>query len=210
MGQTPLFYPNAITLTPDRISVQTARIVALAQIVAADQLSVKDSFATLDLTPFGYDIRFESTWIARTTPFHCHRDPGLRWSVVRSAAQLGKWESGWRGGGDVAAQRIFPPALLEHPDIQFVAAHRNGAIVAGGVLSRSVTWDSFVVGLSNVFAAPGEDAQTCWAALADQAPLFAPGWPIVGYEAGEALAWAQAAGFKALGPLRIWGRATQS
>jgi hypothetical protein len=33
-----------------------------------------------------------------------------------------------------------------------------------------------------------------------------PGLPIVGYERGEDLAAARAAGFRVLGPLRIWAR----
>jgi len=33
-----------------------------------------------------------------------------------------------------------------------------------------------------------------------------PGLPIVGYEQGKDLAAARAAGFRVLGPLRIWAR----
>jgi hypothetical protein len=71
-------------------------------------------------------------------------------------------------------------------------------VVAGDIANRS----GDVVGVSNVFA--HADAKRSWAGcLAASIDAF-PGLPLVGYERGDELVIAQALGFEAMGPLRVW------
>lgn len=63
-----------------------------------------------------------------------------------------------------------------------------------------------------MFAAHGLASQTdgrideTWAALVRALSAGFPGMPIVGYERGADLSLAKAAGFVAIGPLRLWCR----
>ena len=58
--RTPRLYPDAVALSP---SVDPASL--LARIDAGPGTSVKDSFAALDLAPFGFRVLFSAEWIHR-------------------------------------------------------------------------------------------------------------------------------------------------
>jgi hypothetical protein len=175
--RTPPYYPDAVTLRPD---VSAAAL--LERIDSGPGCSIKDSFATLDLP--GFEVIVEASWIHR--PAGPAPEAGDEWTVV---TDLGEWERAW---GEPLG--LFRPALLA--EARFLAARRDGEIVAGAILNR--TGD--VVGISNVF---GEDA---WpGAVATAVGLF-PNLPLVGYEAGDVLAAARRHGFEVIGPLRVWMR----
>ncbi len=57
-GRTGEFYPDAVTLHP---TVDVDEM--LARIDASSGASVKDSFATLDLEPHGFDVLFDAVWV---------------------------------------------------------------------------------------------------------------------------------------------------
>ena len=202
----PRFYSNAVTLSPKDPAGQRAWVEHLMTRRAS--FSVKDSFVALDLSRLGFDVLFEATWlwrepVRRAQESATHR--ALAWSVVRDAAGLARWEAAWAGlhAGQVVpgSERIFRLGLLHEPGVALLAGARAGQVVA--VAAANQTGE--VVGLSNVFA-PAEDAATAWAgAVAFAAGLF-PGRPLVGYERGDDLARAQAAGFVPVGPLRVWAR----
>ena len=102
--------------------------------------SIKDSFASVDLSGDGFRLLFEAEWIHREPP----RDPGkplLSWSVVREADELSVWATA-HGGGE-----IFGPDLLDDPAVATLAAHDGGGLVAGVIGNRSAS----VAGLSNLF-----------------------------------------------------------
>ena len=82
-----------------------------------------------------------------------------------------------------------------------LAGTRERQIVA--VAAANQTGD--VVGLSNVFA-PAVEAAAVWADVVDYVGALFPGRPLVGYERGDDLALAEAVGFRAVGPLRVWTR----
>ncbi|MFF2389235.1 hypothetical protein [Agromyces sp. NPDC058104] len=93
----------------------------------------------------------------------------------------------------------FAAPLLEAPGVLVLtAAPGHAAATAGGVLTRT----GEVVGLSNAFGG-GEEL---YRALQREAGARWPGLPVVGYEADDALAVALSAGFRPLGPLRVWVR----
>ena len=97
---------------------------------------------------------------------------------------------------------LFRPALLADPDCAILACRRDGALVGGAIAYTS----DGVTGISNVFKS-GLPTGRCWGGSAVRAvATLRPGLPVVGYERGEDLAAARRAGFRVLGPLRIWAR----
>jgi len=157
--------------------------------------TVKDSFQVLDLAPLYFTPLFDASWIwCDPQPLHATED-AASWRLVRDAASLARWEAAWRGDGPELD--LFRPALLRQRDHAFIAGEVAGEIVAGCVASRSAE----VVGVSNLFGPARLQAGCITAAMA-----FAPGLPVVGYEAGAALDAMKSLGFQELGPLRVWQR----
>jgi hypothetical protein len=172
LRRSPPFYPDAVTLSP---AVTPAEV--LRDIDRSAGCSVKDSFSTLDLSPHGFEVLFEASWI--------RRDPapvaaGPTWSPT---ADFGAWETG----------HVFRPALLGDPGISFLSGAEGGVIA---------TVTGPVVGVSNLFATG--DVDEAWACALRSIAAHRPGRPMVGYESGDDLAAAHRAGFRSTGPLRIW------
>jgi hypothetical protein len=197
----PMFYPNLVTLTAGGEAPQRERVAALIEYGPPLPWAVKDSFARLDLTALGFDCLFEASWIGLQTSavMPVPPDSSLRWRRIESRIELAAWEKAWRRELPAGSAAIFPPALLQEPGIAFLAGMRADAIVAGCVLNASAG----AVGLSNLFA-PEAMRASVWAACRERAQAYAPGLAVVGYEQGEELACALAAGFQPLGPLRVW------
>jgi hypothetical protein len=57
--RTPLYYPDAVTLDPRATAADVLPFVD-----GSAGCSVKDSFATLDLSAEGFTVLFDATWIA--------------------------------------------------------------------------------------------------------------------------------------------------
>lgn len=189
--RTPLYYPDAVTLTPEASPGDVLGSIDLT----APGASVKDSFAVLDLSDDGFEVLFEAQWIHRAAP-----DPtGKGWQLVDGEGELAAWERAWSDGG---SEGLFPPALLAEPGHSFlVERDERGEATAGAVAGRS----GDVVGISNLYAVDG-DQDAAWAGcLATVARLW-PGREVVGYESGDDLAAALRAGFAPAGPLRVWLR----
>ncbi len=196
--RAPMFYPDAVTLTPDA----TARDV-LGGIDDGPGAAVKDSFARLDLP--GFEVLFEARWI--------HRPPGrpparprgpagepVTWDVVTDAAGLRAWETSLHGGHD---HGLFPAALLADDSVRILRGGIGAGpeIVCGAVLNLAAG----VAGVSNVFAS-GCDLDTAWAGVVAAAARLFPGVPLEGYEHDEDLPPAIRQGFTAGGPLRVLHR----
>ncbi|MFI8290066.1 hypothetical protein EAO71_13280 [Streptomyces sp. ms191] len=194
--RTPTYYPDAVTLTADA----GVRDVLDGIDRGAPGASVKDSFARLDLAAEGFLLLFEAEWIHRPAGLPAPAADGaagLRWSPVRTPADLADWALSW-SGGDAEEAALFRPELLADPATTIVAGHRpDGAIAGGAVLSDSGP----VTGVSNLFAVDGTDPAEAWAGCLG---LADPGRPVVGYESGDDLAPAHAAGFSSFAPLRVW------
>ena len=171
--RTPPAHPDAVTLRP---GLDAARLVA--RIDDGPGASVKDSFADLDLAPFGYSVLFDATWIHRPAG---HDEPVLVWTLAPGSLPAVRGTS-----EDVAV--LIAPAL--------------GARVA---LNRSGSGTAQVVGISNVDAADGDPVDV-WRDLSALARATFGPLPLVGYEADDGLPPALAAGFTTTGPLRIWVR----
>jgi hypothetical protein len=178
LGGAPRFYPDVVTLRPE---------AAAEDVLACEPASVKDSFARLDLAPAGFSVLFDAQWFVHRAPVAAAT--ALTWSVVSSVDE-------WAVAAGLAG--IIRAPLLDDPGVRLVAGRheQDGPIAAGAILNA--TGD--VVGLSNVFG------EASWRDLAAVAAVQFPGRPIVGYERGDALADALAAGFETLRPLRVWVR----
>jgi hypothetical protein len=193
--RTPPGYPDAVTLVPD-LSVPDL----LTRIDTSVGCSIKDSFASVDMTAYGFRVLFDAQWIVHRMAAPVPPSPdGARWEVVHDGAGLAAWERAWRGNDGTPG--VFRTELLDHDSVTVLAARAGGGVVAGAVLNRS--WRVF--GISNVFTRdPGGTAS--WSGcLALAAKLF-PGSTFVGYESGERLVAARTHGFETVGPLRVWIR----
>lgn len=192
--RTPPFYPDAVTLVPD-VSVPDL----LARIDTSPGCSIKDSFASLDLTPCGFRALIDAEWIVRSSTA-AHRTTATgAWTVVRDADTFSAWERAWRG--DDGPRDVLLPDLLRTPSVVVLAGRVGDHVVAGAVLHRS----SEVVGISNVFTGT-EVASTSWEGCLALAETIFPGAILVGWETGDALAAARSHGFASAGPLRVWLR----
>lgn len=184
--RSPQFYPDAVTLRP-----HLGPEAVLAAISLGAGASVKDSFATLDLDRHGFDELFEARWLARE-PGQC-KNQSRSWTVVETEACMGEWiaAAGLTG--------ILGPELLRQPEVRFLAARDRHGICAGAIANVSGP----VVGVSNVFAATIAEDEA-WAGIPAAVNAVFPSAVLVGYERGASLRTAVAAGFRDIGPLRVW------
>lgn len=183
--RAPQFYPDVITLRSP-----LAEEDVLGAISPGPGASVKDSFATLDLGHHGFDELFEARWITYDGPPH---SATLTWTVVQTEHNLAEWTEA------AGLTGILGPELLRHAEVRFLAAHDEDGISAGAVVNLTGP----VAGVSNVFARTiGEDE--AWAGIPAAVEALFPSSVLVGYEQGESLRAAVAAGFRDVGPLRVW------
>jgi hypothetical protein len=178
LSPSPTYYPDAVTLSTDALT--------LPEVLAGrSSCSVKDSFAALDLVPYGFEVLFDARWI--------HHEPVAGaaggWRTVTTAEELTGWTA---AHGDAPA---LGAELLDDPDVRLLS---TADLRIGLVANRSRA----VVGLSNVF---GDAA--AWTEPAAVGDWF-PGLPLVGWEHGEGLEAAASAGWDDVGRLRVWLLAT--
>ncbi len=199
--QTPIYYPNLVTLSPT--ATITASQDALAELLTGKKdhtISVKDSFAVLDLTPFGFQRIFQAQWIFRQAPTDLSPQiaADIQWKRITAERELLRWEDVW-SQPDPPRNRLFLPTLLHDADICIIAAYKENQIIAGAIANRTTE----VIGLSNVFT-PEQEAERYWEGLLSLIAHGYPTLPIVGYEQDDSLAVALRVGFTTLGPLRVW------
>jgi hypothetical protein len=177
----PRFYPNGVTLAHDEASVaeQRGTIDILLKSHLPGRWSVKDSFNTLDLSRRGFDVLLEASWIRGVMPAG---EPSS--DIV--------WQRESQGA---------TPLPFDDPNFALFAGRRGYRVVAGGMLYRA----EGVVGLSNVVA-DAADAGAVWRSLILLAARTFPRLPLVGYESGNELKAAVAAGFEVGDKLRVWVR----
>jgi hypothetical protein len=185
----PPYFPDVITLDRAVTSHQVGTLLA-----DTGGRSVKDSYATLDLVPFGFSPLFSASWIRRERS-RLNLPPVMVWSKVESRGEFEFWRSIHGSAGSIPAQ------LLSDPGFAVFLGRDESGRRAGFIANRSHD----VVGVSNVFAGDLPLDQV-WREVAALLASQYPGRDAVGYEAGEALAAASDAGFAAIGPLTVWKR----
>jgi hypothetical protein len=189
----PRYYPDVITLGRDTPASAVAAIVA-----GRARASVKDSFARLDLAALDLRVLFDARWLA-WIPADGVRppDPKARWSPIRTAAVLARWEAAWATGPD--DRGTFPPVLLERTDVHFLAGWRDGEITAAFVAFETGRF----VGITNEHG--GLDRAGFAAGLSAIGALRGDR-PVIGYAADRAASALVNAGATELGRLRVWAR----
>jgi hypothetical protein len=193
--RTPPLYPDAVTLKPG-ISVESV----LARVDSSAGCSIKDSFATLALTTYGFTTLLEAQWIVRHSgePRPPSRSvPGVTWRILSEPLDLALWEAAWRQEG---VPPTFLPRVLDD-GLVFLAAFDGDFIASGAIVHRS----NGVVGVSNVFAKSTSRSEM-WPGCLEAISHRFPDLPIIGYESGAALRDAVDQGFRPLGALRVWLR----
>ncbi|GHO85517.1 hypothetical protein [Dictyobacter formicarum] len=199
--QAPTYYPNLVTLSPaTNLNLDLDPLAAFLTEKKDYAISVKDSFADLDLVPFGFRLLFEAQWILRPASAAIPRQgpATLQWKKIVEENDLLCWEETW-SQTELSHNHIFLAPLLHDTDVCIVAAYNDDQIVAGAIGNRTTG----VVGISNIFT-PEQGAEKYWEGLLNMIAICYPGLPIVGYEQGDSLALATRVGFTTLGPLRIW------
>jgi hypothetical protein len=192
----PPYYSNLVTLSPDGQDGQLAAIQALDANLGRG-FSLKDSFSALDLGGLGFEILFQAQWIWREAAApRLAAAPG--WERVSTNADLALWERGWNGSSP-ADMRVFPPSMLDVPEIGFFGLKKDGRYEAGCIGNRSAD----TVGFSN-FYAPSQNKTRHLNSAVSMAAAFAPALPVAGYERGPDLERALKSGFQSAGALRIW------
>jgi hypothetical protein len=198
-SRTPTYYPDAVTLVP-RPSVPEL----LSQIDASPGCSVKDSFATLDLSGGGFRVLREGEWIMRPADLGPLPVIGPAWNRVTDARGLLAWEDAWRHEG--GPREVFRAELLANEAVAVVAARDGGRLIAGAILNASLSESgTAVVGVTNLFS-KSSSVPAAWPGCLAMAAAHFPGAAVVGYESGEELTVARGHGFHAVGPLRVWER----
>jgi len=188
----PPLHSDAVVVEPD----VTARQV-LDRVADRPRCGVKDSFATLDLGDDGLRVLFHASWMYREAPTPTNPSPRSdtsAWSRVTTAAELATWTSLHDTTG------VLLPGLLDLAHFAVLARYVDGGIVAGAVARLA----GGVVDVSNTYAVPGHHLD--WSELVDVVAERFPGRALVGYTRGEELDAATAAGFTAVGDLRVWLR----
>ncbi|MFJ8075050.1 hypothetical protein ACIQ7Q_14230 [Streptomyces sp. NPDC096176] len=194
--RTPMLYPDAVTLAADA----TADDILGGVDPTAPGCSVKDSFASLDLSAAGFDVLFEAQWLHRPADLPAPATPeGVEWTRVATPAELAEWAEAW--DADEGLAHLFRTELLAAPEAAFLTGRAAGSVVAGSVVS--VSGGGAAAGVSNLFTTD-HDLGAAWAGCLSAVAREWPGLPVVGYESGDALAAARAAGCVPTGPLRVW------
>lgn len=186
--RTPDFFPDAVTLVPDLPVLDV-----LGRIYNSFGASVKDSFATLDLTDQGWTVLFDATWVARPPRTGADDEVASTFAIVRERFPFAAWCRGWGGPAGV-----LPTGLRRASGVTVLGREGDAGFADGAIVHRTEIGGTAVAGLWNAFGA--------WADVAEAASHRHPEAWIVGYERGAGLDAALAAGFMAVGPLRVWNR----
>ena len=179
LAPPPPLHSAAVTVEPD---VTAERV--LARLADGPRGGVKDSFSTVDLGAAGWELLLSASWL--------HRPPAVpragRWVDITGVRELAAWTS----GHDTAD--VLLPGLLRSAHFRVLARYERDRIVAGAVARLG----SGTVDLSNVHG------DVDWDELASAVARIFPDRQLVGYERGDDLAAAVAAGFSPVGELRVW------
>jgi hypothetical protein len=197
----PPYYSNLVTRThgEDGTRAQLRRIRELAASPPKPDWGLKDSFARLELEELGLRVLFDAHWFGLEAGAASEPETDVELAPVESAAELERWERAWQLSSPAPGLRIFPPALLSHADVAFLAARRGTQLIGGAATNLS----EGCVGLSNVFALD-ELSAAFHRDCARAAQRLCPERAVVGYGSRSELDDLAALGFRDLGPLRVW------
>ncbi|MEM9652325.1 MAG: hypothetical protein AAGA65_09535 [Actinomycetota bacterium] len=188
----PAFHSGMVVLSPGRAEAVVDLIPTRA---AQPRFGIKDSFVELPLDVVDLAELFTASWIWADTISDADT---AGWERITDRDRLYTWELAWRAGGSPTDRRQFPDRILERQDVavfgRLAGSTANAGFDAGVIANLS----GECVGLSNAFG-PADAYRAGAARCAD----FGDGRPVVGYERGDDLTAALAAGFVTTGQLRV-------
>lgn len=200
LKETPPFYSNLITRSPTwQPDERFSEINRNYERENWSKLSVKDSFARLDLTSFGFKRLFDANWIyLPAEEFRSVKNSrSIDLEIVRDEDALDAWRRGWNKDAALG-QKIFCNDMLQDPKISFVAGYDKDRIACGCLVNRS----DEVLGISNFFA-PGEGIDHWSHIIKFVFDAFSRA-DIVGYEQPEVMTKLRDLGVEPVGKLSVW------
>jgi hypothetical protein len=229
--RTPPLYPDAVTLSPKA----TAEQIMTAIDLESPGASVKDSFALLDLSPWGFRPLFEAFWVAQVAQVAqvalgspaeggpgatqlgaggpARAPSGLFDDTTKVEDHPPSWSrvtNAQRLGEWLDAQRRVNGEAAKAPFTPQLLNYPNVRILARYPDGSPVIDGGVVLHQSAVLTVTNFFAATGeHVAVPELLTLLGqtnPGLPIVDYVTAEDLPQARALGFSALGPLRVWVR----
>ncbi|MCG7346288.1 hypothetical protein MHZ92_19450 [Sporosarcina sp. ACRSL] len=182
----PPYYPELITSSRVTIEEDIVEFLKLDHVG-----SIKDSYATLHLEPFGFQMLFEAEWIY--SPSVSEKETGpYEWKLVRTKEEFERWTK------ETGLENSIPTSLLGGPEMRMYFLNcPNGC--AGFIANKAAD----VVGISNVFSR-GMDEINLWRTIPHVVSKEYPGVHMVGYEHGDLLSAARSSGWTSMGALRVW------
>jgi hypothetical protein len=193
--ETPQYYPNVVTVDLGADPRLHEKFIGdLLRSHPSLDVSVKDSFASLDLRTVGMTSLFDARWLVRPARVEVAVDATLQWRRIDGEPQLAAWETAWRAVGS-RGPRIFRESLLLDPRVIVLAGFdERDAIQAGGIAYEAAA----ALGITNVFGSRQPFIQALGA--------MRPERDMVCYATGDDIRSAVLGGFQVLGSLRIWTR----
>ncbi|MBB3113108.1 hypothetical protein FHS18_005211 [Paenibacillus phyllosphaerae] len=190
LSKAPELYPDIITSSRQVTSDEVNNFIGNREVI-----SIKDSFANLNMVPYGFEVLFDAEWIchdpvAGGDPVH------TEWAVVSTEEDFAKWT--YASG----LQEVLKPTLLERKDVKIFLHEYNGER-SGFIANLSAN----AIGISNVFS---NSNIKIWSDIAPMISRYFPGIKMVGYESGDGLTAALSSGWTTIGPLRVWIRSKDS
>ena len=143
--RTPDLFPDAVTLVPD-LSV----LDVLGRINDSLGASVKDSFATLDLTDQGWTVLFDATSVARPPRSGADDEVASTFAIVRERFPFAAWCRAWGGPAGV-----LPTGLRHVPGVTVLGREGDAGFADGAIVHCTEIGGTAVAGLWNAFGALG-------------------------------------------------------
>jgi hypothetical protein len=200
LEETPPLYSNLVTISenwqPDEIFRQ---IDFNFEKENWSEWSIKDSFAVLDLTEFGFSKLFDANWIYLESDSFVPiiQTEKLHYEIIEDEQTLSKWKLAW-DTDEKLGDKIFNPKLLSKNDVFFIAGFEKGNLVNGCLVNK--TEDVF--GISNFFA-PNENINY-WSQIISFIFDSKGQLDIVGYERNDLSKQLNNIGFEEIGNLKVW------
>jgi hypothetical protein len=202
LKQTPPLHSNLITLSPMWRPDRLFHDINFGFISTGwDRWSIKDSFGVLDLTGHRFFKLFDAKWIyLDISKFKPAGSGGLKYKIVKTAGDLDKWRLAWNTDEQPGiGKSIFSDAMLDDPDIWFVAGYDGDSLLSGCLVNAS----DDVLGISNFFG-PEDN----WSDTISFTRDSIKSADIVGYE--QEFGKFEGLGFDSPGPLSVWVKRTHA
>jgi hypothetical protein len=156
---------------------------------ASNSLTVVDSFADQDLTDYGFEVVFDAQWIALDA---LGDGTTVEWQRV-GPERFSAWLE------EHGSLNELEPTLLDVAEVVVLEAVDAGRFIAGAILHSS----DGVIGLNDVFLGDGNRVDA-WRSLTGIAHTRFGHAPLVGFETADSVGPALEAGFRSVGPMRVW------